>query len=116
MYLDLPANDNLPEPVMATFQATGPSRAITAVRLHLDNAWQWCAVAGWRAGAVTAWLTPIEESGDGPALLVHGDEHGLRLARIATPDQAAAVRWNVANADQWGEPFLICTPETQTAG
>jgi hypothetical protein len=115
MYLDLDACDNLPEPVMATFQATGPAQAIHAVRLHLEGTWQWCAVVGWNETPAQAWLTPIEESGDGVARLIHGDAQGLRLQRIADPSQASAVRWDVRDSQQWGEPFLICTPEIETA-
>lgn len=112
MYLDLPACDNLPEPVMATFKETGAGQAVRAARLWRDGEWQWCAVTGWgEGGAETAWCTPIEESGDGPARLLHGGEHGMRLAAIADPDQA--VTWDLADAGQWAEPFLICRPELE---
>ena len=113
MYLDIEANDNLTEPVMATFKETGPARHIAAVRLELDGVWNWCAITGWNAGPVPAWFSPIEESGDGPARLVHGGEQGLRLARIADPTQAGVVCWSTADTAQWGEPFLICIPDTQ---
>jgi hypothetical protein len=112
MYLDIQPNDNLAEPVMATFKETGPARRIAAVRLELDGVWNWCAITGWNEGPVPALFSPIEESGDGPARLVHGGEQGLRLARIPDPAQAGAVRWSTADAAQWGEPFLICVPDT----
>ena len=112
MYVDIQPNDNVNESVMATFKETGPSLKIAAVRLHIDGVWQWCAITGWNEGPRAAHFTPIEESGDGPARLVHGDEQGLRLARIAAPAEAGAVRWDIADASQWAEPFLICTPET----
>jgi len=113
MYLDLDANDNLPAPAMATFKETAPGRRIAAVRLLLDGAWRWCAITGWDAGAVPAWSTPIEESGDGPARLLHGGAQGLRLAALAGPEHAAAVRWDVQDPSQWGEPFLIVRPEAE---
>lgn len=113
MYLDIQPNDNVNEPVMATFKETGPSLRIAAVRLHIDGVWQWCAITGWNEGPRAAHFTPIEESGDGPARLVSGDEQGLRLARIAVPGDAGSVRWDIADASQWAEPFLICTPDTQ---
>lgn len=115
MYLDIAANDNLAEPAMATFKETGPGRVVRAVKLQLDGIWQWCAITGWHDGPAPAWFTPIEESGDGPARLLHGGEHGLRLARIASPAEAVAQRWSTSEASQWGEPFLICTPDTEIA-
>ena len=113
MYLDIQPNDNVAEPVMATFKETGPSQRIAAVRLHIDGEWQWCAITGWNEGPAPSFFTPIEESGDGPARLVHGDEQGLRLARITVPTEASRVRWDITDTSQWAEPFLICTPETQ---
>jgi hypothetical protein len=114
MYIDIEPNDNLDEPVMATFNVTGPGQRIDAVHLDLgDGAWHWCAVTGWKDGPVAAQYTPIEESGDGPARLVTGSDHGIRLARIAAPDQAGRVVWSLTDATQWAEPFLICIPDTK---
>jgi len=112
MYLDIPPNDNLPDGGMATFKETGPGRPIAAVRLWRDGAWSWCAVTGWSAsGPVEARLTPIEESGDGPACLVTGGEHGLRLGLLPASGSGT---WNLADSSQWAEPFLICRPEVET--
>ena len=114
MYLDIPANDNCPEPCMATFKETGPAAGLGAVRLWRDGTWQWCAVTGWdETGPVPARISAIEESGDGPARLIHGGPLGLRLAPLPPPD--AAVAWDLADPAQWGEPFLIVRPETETA-
>jgi hypothetical protein len=113
MYLDIDANDNLPAAAIATFKETAAGRRIAAVRLLRDGAWSWCAVTGWDDGAVAAWFTPIEESGDGPARLLHGGAHGLRLAAVAAPGLASAVRWDVHDPAQWGEPFLIVRPEAE---
>jgi hypothetical protein len=114
MYIDIMPNDNLDEAVMATFRETGPGRAISAIRLSLDGTWTWCAVVSWHQeeGPRPARLTPIEESGDGPALLVSGGDCGLRLARLEDPDSAPAVAWDLDAADQWSEGFLICRPQT----
>jgi len=112
MYIDILPNDNLDEPVMATFKETGMGRSVRAVRLLLDGTWQWCAVIGWDDVPTPARATPIEESGDGPAVLVHGGGQGLRLARIVAPDQAARVSWDLSDRGQWGEGFLVCRPDT----
>jgi hypothetical protein len=107
MYLDIPANPNLDEAAMATFKETAPPQPVQAVRLWRDGVWQWCAVTGWDAsGPVPAWIQAIEESGDGPAQLVHGGAYGLRLSAAQTP-----VTWDLADASQWAEPFLLVTPE-----
>ena len=116
MYIDILPNDNLDQPVMATFKETAPGREICAIRLHLDDGAQWCAVVGWTGnGPVEALYTAIEESGDGPGRLVSGGEHGLRLARISGPTKVDLVRWNLLDDTQWAEPFLLCLPETEVA-
>lgn len=116
MYLDLPECANLPEACMATFQETGPPQALARIRLWRDGTWRWCAVTGWsEGGAVPAQIQAIEESGDGPALLVHGGEHGLRLAELPGRD-AATPAWSLADAAQWGEAFLLVTPEAEWCG
>ncbi|MFW5830318.1 MAG: hypothetical protein ACOCXA_08670 [Planctomycetota bacterium] len=110
MYLDIEANDNLDEDVIATFRETGPGRRIRHIRLWRQGGWQWCAITGWgEAGPEPARLLPIEESGDGPAMLVVGGGWGLRLSTGAAP------AWDLAAADQWPEAFLICRPDVQVA-
>lgn len=110
MYLDLPASANLAEAAMATFKETGPPTRLAAIRLWRDDAFHWCAITGWdEHGPVPACIQAIEESGDGPALLVHGGPLGLRLAEVAAPD--APVAWDLADARQWGEPFLLVRPD-----
>ena len=116
MYLDLDANDNLSEPCLATFKETGPAQPTCAVHLWRDNVWQWCAITGWNDDApAPAYRSPIEESGDGPALLLHGGNQGLRLAIINGPECAATVHWALSASEQWGEPFLIVRPGTAFA-
>jgi hypothetical protein len=112
MYIDLEPSDNLPEAVMATFSETGPASPVQAIKLWRDGVWAWCAVTGWSEdGPVPALIQPIEESGDGPARLVHGGPHGLRLAALASPE--ATVRWDLADGSQWSEGFLLVTPEAE---
>lgn len=108
MYLDIPASANLDEPAMATFKEDGPARPVRELRLWREQAWVWCSVTGWdESGPVPAYIQPIEESGDGPARLIHGGPLGLRLA-VGTVSA-----WSTADPAQWGEPFLILTPEAE---
>ena len=52
----------------------------------------------------------IEESGDGPAQLVHGGSGGIRLQALATePVSAQELDWS-AETRSWAEPFLVITP------
>ncbi|MEK7412905.1 MAG: hypothetical protein AAB263_06280 [Planctomycetota bacterium] len=96
---------------MATFKETGPPMVVQAVKLWRNDAWQWCAVTGWsELGPVPAHLQPIEESGDGPARLIHGGEHGLRFAVLPV---TGSVRWSLDDPKQWSEPFVIVTPEVE---
>jgi hypothetical protein len=115
VYIDIDPNDNVSEATMATFKEVAPSVPVRAIQIELsDGKVEWCAVVGWgEAGPVPALLTPIEESGDGPARLLHGGEHGLRLARLTSPEAAASVTWSLDDTQQWGEGFVICTPEAQ---
>lgn len=109
MYLDIPANPNLDEPSMATFKEEGPAVPLRELRLWRDGSWRWCAVTGMgEDGPVPAFIQPIEESGDGPARLVHGGPWGLRLREGGQP-----ARWDVADPGQWGEAFLLVTPEAE---
>ena len=116
MYIDILPNNNVNQQTMATFKETAPGRDITALRLHLEDGVHWCAITGWsEAGLVAARFTPIEESGDGPGRLISGGDQGLRLQRCGTPEAARRVTWNLADPAQWGEPFLLCLPEVETA-
>jgi len=108
MYLDIPASANLDEPVMATFKADGPAQPVRELRLWRDGLWTWCSVTGWdESGPVPASIQLIEESGDGPARLVHGGPLGLRLGA------GVVTQWSTDDATQWGEPYLIVTPDAQ---
>lgn len=110
MLLDLCENPNLGEAVMATFNVRAPARQLVAAKLWRDGIPRWCAVAACgREGFTVASISPIEESGDGPALLIHGGEWGLRLAEL--PAEADAPAWDLSDASQWAEPFLICRPD-----
>jgi len=124
MYIDIDPGVIGEEPIIGTFKETGPGAVITQVRLEFDGRWEWCEVIGWSdAGRQAAWLTPIEESGDGPALLLHGGNQGVRLRKRdpvvpgvpAVAGVAGSGTETGAAHGWWSEGFLILRPEIQRA-
>ena len=113
MYIDILPNDNLDEPVMATFNEKGDKRQIERIRLWRKQEWQWCAITGWNDDeACPAAIMHIEESGDGEAMLVVGGNHGIRLAQLADKN-ATLPEWDIDDDAQWAEGFLICTMDIE---
>jgi hypothetical protein len=113
MYIDIEPNDNLDEACMATFAEQGQGLPIERIHLWRTDRWCWCAICGWSAaGPVAARILPIEDSGDGPALLVVGGEHGLRLTEL-TDESAPQPAWQLDSPAQWAEGFLICRPDAR---
>lgn len=109
--------DDAPEcvpPTMATFRTTGPGWVVRAIRVGLTGAARWYAVIGWEQGPVPAQLTPIEESGDGPARLLHGGRGGIRLRALAEDGvlPATPLDWGDGCQDL-AEPFLVVTPQAE---
>jgi hypothetical protein len=112
MYIDIEPGIIGDEPIIGTFKETGKGTQVSQVRLHLSDGWHWCEVIGWsEQGVQAAIMTPIEESGDGPALLLHGGAHGLRLRRCA--GKAGDASANAAGQEWWSEGFLILRPEAE---
>jgi hypothetical protein len=72
-------NPNAPEGSGQRFKAAGAGRAITRLR------WEgrWCRVTGWSSegggSPCAATAIPVEDSGSGAALLIHGGDWGVRL-------------------------------------
>ncbi len=77
-------NPNCPEGCGRRFQTTGEPREVRRV-LYWAGADEaiLCDVTGWSsAGGGTpceAWAVPVEDSGAGVVILVHGGDWGLRL-------------------------------------
>jgi hypothetical protein len=114
MYIDIEPGVIGDEPIIGTFKETGPGVAISAVRLEFPDGWQWCEVVGWgEQGREAARLTPIEESGDGPALLLHGGSQGIRLRRQDQGAPSAQYMTTNGEAAWWNEGFLILRPEIE---
>ena len=68
----------------------------------------WCQVTGWGAdGPTPAYSVLAEDSGEGVIMLVYGGDDGIRLRRDGDGSQ-----WDLADADQWGEPCLMLGQDT----
>jgi hypothetical protein len=87
-------NPNAPEGSGQRFKAAGEARAITRVRSER----RWCRVTGWSSegdgSPCAANAIPVEDSGSGAALLVHGGDWGVRLV----PEDGSP---------PFGEPYLL---------
>jgi hypothetical protein len=88
-------NPNCPEGCDLRFSACGDARPVAWVRREDGTV---CDVAGWssRGGGTPcpAFATPVEDSGAGVSILVHGGDWGLRL----TPRDGGPPA---------GEPYLL---------
>ena len=94
-------NPNCPEGCDLRFSASGASRPVTWVRREDGTV---CDVSGWSSrdggSACAAHATPVEDSGAGVSLLVHGGDWGLRL----TPRGGGPAS---------GEPYLLLDDAAQ---
>lgn len=81
-------------------------RLVTADLSGVDG---WRQVTGWDDdGPCPALAALAEDSGDGVILLVFGGSQGIRLK---SGDDAAP--WDLADANQWGEPCLMLDKNTE---
>ena len=66
-------------------------------------------VIGWSSdGPCQAYAVPVDDSGEGRALLIYGGDDGVRL-RLTT----STAPWSIADAGQWGEPCLLLDKDAQ---
>ncbi len=90
---------------MMRFRENGPARRVVSVRLHHEETQgRLYQVAGWthENQPVAAFVRPVEDSGSGVAYLLYGGQCGLRFK----PHESGA-DWSLADATQWGEPYLL---------
>ncbi len=111
MIVDVAENPNSGEAVMMRFKSMGPARRIRRVRLFQRRPeGEWLEITGWRDGpdpVCPAHAQPIEDSGAGVAILVTGGNWGLRLRPNSDP-------WNLDDAAQWGESYLVLADRSDT--
>lgn len=104
---EIEENPNCRSADMMRFREAGPAKRVVQVRLyHEDPEGRWYQVTGWNNReedpTADAFIQPVEDSGSGVAYLLYGaGDSGLRFKT----DPAAP--WRLADAGQWGEPFLL---------
>ena len=102
--VDVQAGDNCDYPLNRIFSAVGERKQVIRVRdpgprgdIGLID------ITGWSAeGPCPAYAVPVEDSGEGRALLIYGGDEGIRLKTKDSPEP-----WSISNKDQWGEPCLL---------
>jgi len=109
--IDVSESANCPMDLVRMFDALGSPikicKLITADRNGIDSL---CDVIGWSdIGPCSAYAVPVEDSGDGVAMLIFGGNEGIRLAVSGT-----TYEWSLSNDDQWGEACLLVDKEVFT--
>ena len=103
--IEIPDNPNCPPVDLRVFHDLKPPVRVSRVRLErLPGHPAWYDLTGWTLAHTIcpAWAQPVDDSGEGVALLVGGGDAGLRL-RPAGGDGL----WQLGDPQQWGEPFLL---------
>ena len=103
--IEIVPNSNCEAVDLRIFNDAGAPRRIRQVRLErTPGEPAWCDVTGWTTDGTPcpAFAQRVDDSGEGIALLVYGGDAGLRL-RPAGQEEP----WQLEDASQWGEPFLL---------
>ena len=103
--IEILPNPNCDPVEMRLFNSDAAPRPVRQVRLErVPGQPEWLDVTGWTAdGSVcTALAQPVDDSGEGLAVLVYGGNAGLRLRRATESGP-----WRLDDAEQWGMPFLL---------
>lgn len=103
--IEIAANANCEAVDLRVFHDLEPARPIRRVRVsHGQEPAQWHEVVGWTAAgqSAPALAQPVDDSGEGVAVLVRGADAGLRLRPAGSN-----APWSLEQAQQWGAPFLL---------
>lgn len=104
--LDIPPNPNC-DATERVFHDVETARPVARIRLErARGVAAWYDVTGWtRAGTpCPALAQKIDDSGEGVAFLIYGGDAGLRFRPADSGEP-----WDLQNAHQWGDAFLITT-------
>ena len=105
--IEIPANPNCAAVELRAFHDLEPAHPVSQVRLERQpGSLQWFDVTSWSLTGTTspARLQKVDDSGEGVAFLLYGEDAGLRL-KPADPHAP----WRLDDPQQWGEPFIILT-------
>ena len=110
-HVEVEPNDNTPMMAQQVYKNIGVPFPISQVRVYEGEPdGQLCAITGWSStdggSESAAYAVPIEDSSEGRAILVYGDDRGVRLKAA---DSNAP--WSIDDAGQWGETHLVLASE-----
>ncbi len=111
IYIEVEENDNCEYTSLQLYETRAGPAPIARVRLfepgRPDGVYE---VTGWSSeGGGTpcpAMYVPVSDSGQAIAHLISGGDWGIRMRPEGSPAD-----WDLANEDQWGEPYLVLTDE-----
>ena len=107
LVIEILPNPNCEAVDMRVFHDLEPPRAVQQVRLERDGGQaKWYDVVGWTLTGTPgpAQAQKVDDSGEGVAILIHGQDAGLRFR-----PSGSSTHWSVHDPAQWGEPFLLTT-------
>src|SRR4051812_30132620 len=104
MYLSVDENPNCELPDGRVLQERGEPVRVAEVLRQRAGQEVWCPIVSWEAQGASgpAWARKVDDSGEGTCYLVYGGRWGLRLK-----DPTCQDAWDLHDAHQWGEPFLL---------
>lgn len=109
LVIEVEESDNSLFGVTRSFQTMEDPRPVSRVETYGPDGSQGVfEVVGWsEEGPGTAFAALVDDSGEGSALLVYGEEEGIRLR-----PEGSTVHWSLEEPSQWGEPFLLLSHDT----
>lgn len=105
MQIEIEPNPNCEGSEQFVFNALGPVRPVSAIRVGEGDKESLCDIIGVeKGGAFTqAFAVKIADSGAGYAYAISGGAWGIRLRPAVYREEL----WDLSNRHQWGEPFKI---------
>ena len=103
MFLEIEENPNCFASPLQVFDALSPPKPALKMRLEREGETILCWVTGIEKGGAPclAYAVKVSDSGSGFSFLIYGGSWGLRFK----PVQFEQEPWDLANLNQWGEPY-----------